>query len=167
METFKKVKVNSDFFDYINKFTLPSWSEIKLSVLFSKGDIFDGPFGSNLKTDDYTQSGVRVIRLENIATLEFINSKESYISEDKYETLKKHTVSEGDLIFSSFISEPPRACLLPKLDTLAIAKADCFCLRPNSNLINKKYLCMFFVSQLCFEQLKKSMALLLAVWESV
>jgi type I restriction enzyme S subunit len=29
-------------------------------------DVFDGPFGSNLKTSDYVDDGVRVIRLENI-----------------------------------------------------------------------------------------------------
>jgi type I restriction enzyme S subunit len=71
---------------------LPTWIGARLDILLPPGGIFDGPFGSNLKTEDYRDFGVRVIRLENISTLEFINSKESYISHEKYETLKKHTV---------------------------------------------------------------------------
>lgn len=68
-------------------------------------DVSDGPFGSNLKSSDYVDSGVRVIRLENIGSLEFIEEKESYISETKYELLKNHTVSAGDIVFSSFIQQ--------------------------------------------------------------
>jgi hypothetical protein len=41
-------------------------------------DVFDGPFGSNLKTSDYVGEGVRVIRLENIGNLEFLDDKASY-----------------------------------------------------------------------------------------
>ena len=76
-----------------------------MEELIPKGGIFDGPFGSNLKSDDYTESGVRVIRLENIGQLRFISEKETFISREKYETLKRHTVGEGDIIFASFIME--------------------------------------------------------------
>lgn len=34
-----------------------------------------------------------------------------------------------------------RACLIPKLDTKAIAKADCFCLRPDKTKAINKYVC--------------------------
>ncbi|MDP2284712.1 MAG: restriction endonuclease subunit S, partial [Pseudohongiella sp.] len=46
-------------------------------------NIFDGPFGSNLKSSDYVESGVRVIRLENIGYSEFIENKYSYVTEEK------------------------------------------------------------------------------------
>lgn len=35
----------------------------------------DGPFGSKLKTADYTESGIRVARLENIGHLSFLDDK--------------------------------------------------------------------------------------------
>ncbi|MCD4779694.1 MAG: restriction endonuclease subunit S [Candidatus Omnitrophica bacterium] len=73
-------------------------SEEKLVMLgdaLPKRGIFDGPFGSNLKTVDYTSSGVRVVRLENIGRLKFIEEKESYISNEKYKTLLKHTVNKA------------------------------------------------------------------------
>ena len=97
----------------------------------------DGPFGSNLKSSDYTDSGVRVVRLENIGQLRFIGEKETFVSRDNYEALNKHTVGEGDIIFASFIAEEIRACVLPKFSTKAIAKADCFCLRPKIDLVDR------------------------------
>jgi type I restriction enzyme, S subunit len=121
---------------------LGEWVEMKLKdVVIDKAGIFDGPFGSNLKTSDYVNIGVRVIRLENVGALNFIGTKYTYISEEKYQTLKKHTVQSGDIIFSSFIADSVRVCQLPKIDTIAIAKADCFCIRPKPALLHRKYLC--------------------------
>jgi len=129
------------------------WEEIELKSLIPKGGIFDGPFGSNLKTKDYTTSGVRVIRLENIAHLFFINEKKIYITKEKYQTLLRHTVGQGDMIFSSFISEEIRACIIPALPTKAIAKADCFCIRPDENKVEKRFLLYSLVSFNSYNQL--------------
>lgn len=129
------------------------WSNVSLVQLIPKGGIFDGPFGSNLKTSDYTSKGVRVVRLENIGHLAFISEKETFISKEKYESLKKHTVHEGDIIFSSFISESIRVCMLPKLSTAAIAKADCFCIRPLANRVLRDYLLLQLACSHTYNQL--------------
>lgn len=126
-----------------------TWSDVLLENILQERGIFDGPFGSNLKTKDYTDSGVRVIRLENIKKLEFDESKKSFISIKKYQTLKKHTVNTGDIIFGSFIDSEVRCCFLPKLEYTAINKADCFCIRPNEEQILTKFLMM----QLCSPQI--------------
>lgn len=125
---------------------------IALGMALPKGHIFDGPFGSNLKTSDYTSSGIRVVRLENIGQLNFIEEKESYISTEKYKTLMKHTVYEGDIIFASFIADEIRVCVLPKLRTKAIAKADCFCIRTDKN-INPEYLAFQLTSSRVYDYL--------------
>jgi type I restriction enzyme, S subunit len=129
------------------------WRWMPLEQLLPRGGIFDGPFGSNLKSSDYTESGVRVIRLENIGQLRFIGEKETFVSREKYKTLERHAVGQGDIIFASFISEEVRACVLPKLSTKAIAKADCFCLRPNATLINNNFLAFQLVSQESYDAL--------------
>ncbi len=129
------------------------WTWMPVEELLPPGGIFDGPFGSNLKTSDYTDSGVRVIRLENVGHLRFISEKVSYISHEKYETLKKHTVGKGDIIFASFIDEEIRACLLPKLAVIAIAKADCFCLRPKTEFIDRQYLTYQLVDRESYNRL--------------
>ena len=59
----------------------------------------------------------------------------------------------GDIIFASFISEEVRACVLPKLSTKAIAKADCFCLRPKSELVDRQYLVFQLISQKSYNTL--------------
>jgi type I restriction enzyme, S subunit len=129
------------------------WRRTPLEQLLPPGGIFDGPFGSNLKSSDYTNSGVRVIRLENVGQLRFISEKQTFVSREKYASLERHTVSEGDIIFASFISEEIRACILPKLSTKAIAKADCFCLRPDPKLVSDRYLVLQLVSRESYDRL--------------
>lgn len=116
------------------------WVEAPLGECLQPGGLFDGPFGSSLKTSDYTESGVRVIRLENLANLRFVGDKHTYISKAKYETLAKHTIRPGDVLFGSFVDGATRVCLVPRLDGPAIAKADCFCVRPESRLLDAKFL---------------------------
>lgn len=117
-------------------------------------DIFDGPFGSNLKTSDYVDSGVRVIRLENIGYSEFIEDKHSYITEEKYQSLRRHTVRAGDLIFSSFITDGIRLSVLPDSIERAINKADCFCIRVHGQTIRNDYLAAYLSSRSAYKQIE-------------
>ena len=116
-------------------------------------EVFDGPFGSNLKSSDYVEKGVRVIRLENIGELEFVDGKKTYVSESKYIGFEKHKVSFGDIIFSSFIAGCTRAVLLPKHIEVAINKADCFCVRVHGEIILNRFLEIFLGSRSTYEQL--------------
>ena len=59
------------------------WHWVPIKELLPPSGIFDGPFGSNLKTADYTDNGVRVVRLENVGSLQFFHQKETYISQEK------------------------------------------------------------------------------------
>lgn len=117
-------------------------------------DVSDGPFGSNLKSSDYVDAGVRVIRLENIGALEFIEDKESFITETKYELLKNHTVKSGDIIFSSFITENVRVAMLPASIQRAVNKADCFCLRLYGETLGNAFVVMFLSTRHVFKQLE-------------
>ncbi|EBM3539810.1 type I restriction endonuclease subunit S [Salmonella enterica] len=116
---------------------------------------FDGPFGSKLKTSDYTNSGIRVVRLENIGHLEFNSEKETYISHEKYKSLYNNTLKENDLIFSSFVDEDVRVCLIPQSEQTFINKADCFCLRLNPSLASPHYLALVLASKTSYEQIKE------------
>jgi type I restriction enzyme, S subunit len=118
------------------------WDRVPLSDLLEPGGLFDGPFGSSLKTSDYTDAGVRVIRLENIANLRFVEDKQTFISDLKYRTLTKHTVGEGDIVVGSFVDGAVRVCILPSLPTKAIAKADCFTVRPRVDIADRKFIAL-------------------------
>ncbi|MGH3904296.1 MAG: restriction endonuclease subunit S [Pseudonocardiaceae bacterium] len=95
--------------------------------------ITDGPFGSNLKSEHYTESGARVIRLQNIGDGQFRDER-TYISLERFESLRNHEVREGDLIVASLGETPPRACLVPALGEPAIVKADCIRIRLSSQV---------------------------------
>ncbi|PTT20863.1 restriction endonuclease subunit S, partial [Chryseobacterium sp. HMWF028] len=41
-------------------------------VVDPKKDFVDGPFGSNLKSEEYKQSGIPVLRIQNIKANRFI-----------------------------------------------------------------------------------------------
>ena len=110
-------------------------------------DVFDGPFGSNLKTRDYTDSGVQVIRLENIGYGDFITAKESYVSVDKYETIKKHTVFPGDIVFSSFVTDGIRSALVPASIPYAVNKADCFAVHFHGKTVSNEYVAYLLQSK--------------------
>jgi len=99
--------------------------------------IFDGPFGSNLKTDDYTDNGVRVVRLENLKPMRFFDGKKSYISFEKYQILSRNTVKYPDLIMGTFISGEIKVCLIPEGIEKAINKADCVCIRTSNPTLSR------------------------------
>lgn len=117
---------------------------------------FDGPFGSNLKSADYVESGVRVVRLENIGSLRFVREKETYVSKAKFKTLARHELRPDDVLFSSFIAEEIRVCLFPDDVGAAINKADCFCVRVNQETCLPKYLAFRLASPTCYEVLKEA-----------
>ncbi len=117
-------------------------------------DVFDGPFGSNLKTSDYVDRGVRIIRLENVGYLEFIEEKYSYVTEEKYETIKKHTVQAGDIVFSSFITDGIRIVILPETIKRAVNKADCFCVRLHGETVGNDYLANFLLTRAAYKQVE-------------
>jgi len=132
-------------------FSIPKkWKFEKLGTITLK--ISDGPFGSNLKTADYATSGIRVIRLENIGNLEFFDSKYTFVSKEKYETIKRHSVFPNDVIFSSFIANQINVVSIPEHVKLAINKADCFCVR-FGKMFNFKYAEYFLSTRYTYNQL--------------
>jgi type I restriction enzyme S subunit len=130
------------------------WSDVSLGEVALT--LFDGPFGSNLKSSDYTEQGVRVVRLENIGHLTFAEEKRTYISEEKYAGLKRHTLRANDILVSSFVADEMRVCLFPShLDAEAINKADCFCIRPNRKLVSPRFVELRLASSDTFKALEK------------
>lgn len=61
--------------------------------------IADGPFGSDLKVDEYQPDGNPLLRVSNIRTGE-IGGKLVYISDEKQEQLKRSKVYPGDVLLT-------------------------------------------------------------------
>jgi type I restriction enzyme S subunit len=105
----------------------------------------DGPFGSGLKSSHYTDSGIRVIRLQNIGIGEFRGGSRAYISPEHYASLGNHDVLAGDLLVAGLGDEKVpagRACLAPPNCEPAMVKADCFRFRMKGGKNVPRFLAM-------------------------
>ena len=114
--------------------------------------IFDGPFGSNLKTADYTTSGIRVVRLENLKDGWFDDSKQSFVTQEKYDTISSHTVYPTDLIMSTFIADSIKVCQLPQYVGFAVNKADCIGIRLNEHY-TPQYVLFYLMTKTAYNAL--------------
>ncbi len=137
LETLTHAIFNDMFGDpLLNTF---SWPEAPLGSLAAK--FSDGPFGSNLKSDDYVDDGIRVVRLQNIGVDEFLDDDRAYISNEHFSHLIKHECLPGDVLVGTLGDPNLRACIQPDWLAVAINKADCVQIRVNESLITPEWLC--------------------------
>jgi type I restriction enzyme S subunit len=83
-----------------------------------------GPFGSNLKEDSYTESGVRVIQLQNIGDGKFLDEYKIFTSEEKANQLKNCNIYPGDIIIAKMADPVARACIIPNTDKRYLMASD-------------------------------------------
>jgi type I restriction enzyme S subunit len=90
----------------------------------------DGPFGSGLKSEHYVDSGVLVVRLQNIKSTGYDSTVSAFIDLQYYsERLGDHDVEPGDLLIAGLGDDNNhvgRACVAPYDLGAAMVKADCF-----------------------------------------
>src|SRR5690606_30907518 len=89
--------------EIISEIQLPehwSWVELKDLTENSKDDIVDGPFGSNLKSSEYTETGIPVFKIQNIKENRFVDKNINFVSPTKAEELSRHSFQIGDLIIT-------------------------------------------------------------------
>jgi len=77
---------------------MTEWIKYKLGNIVK--DIAMGPFGSNLKVDNFISQGVPVIRGSNLNHYAFTDSKFVYVSEEKAMSLKRSLAYPDDLVFT-------------------------------------------------------------------
>lgn len=115
-----------------------AWSTLERLASSEPNSITDGPFGSNLKTSHYTESGPRVVRLQNIGDGEFVDEY-AHISDSHFRQLVRHHVRAGDVVIAALGETLPRSCVIPPSVGPALVKADCPRFRPNSDLISAEF----------------------------
>ncbi len=107
---FKKVK-----WMFGKEIEIPESWEIK--KITNIGDKFgDSPFGSYLKSVDYTESGVPILQGKNIKKNKFIWKQKIFVSKEKFDSLKRNHCNVGDLIFQKIGASIGAVAIVPKLD---------------------------------------------------
>jgi type I restriction enzyme S subunit len=77
--------------------------------------------------------------LQNIGNGVFHDEK-AHISEEHFDTLRKHEIFAGDLVIGALGATLPRACIIPDFVGPAIVKADCMRFKPDAELGDVHYL---------------------------
>lgn len=108
-------------------------------------DKCDGPFGSGLKSEHYSDAGVRVVRLQNIRAGAFDGTDSAFVDEAYHRVVLRggHDVVGGDLLIAGLGDDNNpvgRACVAPESIGPAMVKADCFRFRIDARRSDVQFL---------------------------
>lgn len=99
-----------------------------------------GPFGSNLKTSDYKDKGVPLVFVREIRGDCFGDDKTKYIEEGKFNELKAHAITPGDILVTKMGSPPGDVTIYPEGRPDAVITADCIKISVDDTAYDKKYI---------------------------
>ena len=91
-----------------------NWPRVKLEslALDEPNSFVDGPFGSNLKVSEYVDSGVPLIRIQNVKPFKYVPKEIKYITSEKAMELKRHDYRGGDLVITKLGDPCGVACII-------------------------------------------------------
>ncbi|MGE6760750.1 restriction endonuclease subunit S [Corallococcus interemptor] len=117
-----------------------------------------GPFGSNLKVQDYRTSGVPLVFVREIRRERFGDVDTKYISSEKAAELAAHVVRPGELLITKMGDPPGDTAVYPMDRPDAVITSDCIKLSPNSKISSSDFLALLLrspnVRSLLVEQTK-------------
>ncbi|WP_066061417.1 restriction endonuclease subunit S [Neobacillus soli] len=117
------------------------WDLVRLKYLaINKSDSFvDGPFGSDLKTEHYTEYGVPIIQLNNLGDGVHINKNTKFTSEEKADSLKRSNTFPGDIVITKMMPVARAAIVNYDYDKYLIS-SDCIKFLANEKIVDKKFI---------------------------
>ena len=77
---------------------MEEWKDVKVSELLQ--EISMGPFGSNIKVDNFIDSGVPVLNGSNLQGYKLNEDSFNYVSEEKADSLGKANAHRGDIVIT-------------------------------------------------------------------
>ncbi|AKB71323.1 Type I restriction-modification system, specificity subunit S [Methanosarcina mazei C16] len=105
-----------------------------------KNDIVDGPFGSNLKSNEFIEVGIPVFKIQNIKENRFVDKNINFVSPTKAEELSRHSFQKGDLIITKLGNPLGLCCKVPEKYPYGIIVADLMRFRPSTRRVVVQYL---------------------------
>lgn len=119
---------------------------LKECMLNKRVHVQTGPFGTQLKASEYTDSGVPVINVRNIGLGNIRPEKLEYISDYKANKLKAHFLKQGDIVFGRK-GAVERHLFVKKEQEGWIQGSDCLRLRILTPEISAQFLSYYFQTQ--------------------
>jgi len=81
-------------------------------IVIKKGGIKCGPFGSQLKIEEYVPEGIPVYGIDNVLRNQFVEAKPKFITEGKFKYLNSFSVQANDILVTR-TGTVGRACVAP------------------------------------------------------
>ena len=119
------------------------WTVVKFQDLTAKKKfaIVDGPFGTQLHSNEYVPTGISVIKITNLSyDGRFLEDKISYITEEKFNSLIRSAVYPGDILLAKTGDTIGKFSILPLHIEKALISSSILKISPNSQKFNKYYI---------------------------
>jgi len=118
------------------------WKKMSLKMLASneKNSFVDGPFGSDLKNEEYQDDGIPLIQLNNIVDGKHILQNLKFISEEKAQELCRHIIYPNDIVIAKMAYPVARAARVNEEYDKYVIVADCVKLKPNITKCDIRFL---------------------------
>lgn len=122
-----------------------AWKTEKLGTFIDRKEasMQTGPFGTQLKASEYTESGIPVINVRNIGFGKIRDEKLEYLGESKAQKLKAHILKSGDIVFGRK-GASDRHVLIDRTNEGWIQGSDCLRLRLNSPTLSENFISYYF-----------------------
>lgn len=117
------------------------WAIVSVGDICS--DMRTGPFGSALHHDEFVEDGIFVLGIDNAVENKFSYNRMRYITEEKYQKLKRYTVKPLDVIIT-IMGTVGRSAVIPKDIPLAINTKHLACLTLKSELADPYFIANAF-----------------------
>ena len=113
-----------------------------------------GPFGSALGKKDYVDSGIPVIRGQNIQSGRFVPSSFVFVSNEKAAELKRSTAYPKDIVVVA-VGSSGQAAMIPKELPISILSQNCNKITVDGNFALPEYVNSFLQVQISKDRLRE------------